>query len=780
MRRGQYGIAKMLSIIFLVVIVFFASIVLYLFVSGNFMQCQVGKIKVEHAWLACDSTGAVAFAVNIKNIGGKPIKILEVQLAEENVTVYDFAANPIQPGATVKLSPLLAGHYLAGETYSFWVKAIFTDGSETVISATVQCLGQSTPIETVLVTFKVEGVEGDALGVILTVDGRGYSASELPVSFRWIPQTTHTFTWEEYVLSSNVTVRYKWLQTKGLSAFREGTILVVAGGQVKAKYEKIVCGVEVTFKVAGVETAFDGGCKKHLLSSSGQPLEDAIVKIIVHYGAGEDEGENVYLNELCAKNFSNIQFYASDKKTVLDYWLVNKVDGDYAEFYVRVPYIPSTPDSVAIYLCFGDGFTLTPSSEPTPEKIIQLREFDKSKNYAPKIFFKKPSPSVLRIDSSSGGSSSLGRGYVFFSYPREELNGKRLLIRWNEYYSRADSRELKLTTLYVFDALFSRTDMSSYFKPDQNREPIFDYTHIQVMYYPGPSGRSGWLGWREDLSEPLNLSSWQSEYVTVLVSLKDSWTGSRVMADIDYIQIIDESGVPLDSYDFTGEITMEVTGTYNDYGHCSEPMGTPIIHGSWSLDSVLPVVILTVDGVDYTVEDLPVSFSWIVGSTHTYVYRSWVSSTAFGQFLVLGEVVGPLSPMVVSGSTTILGRYIMQTEYLNWTLNGEYAAWKIVFSDPAGRVYGELEVIFYGIICGTQGGTSSSWPVVFSSPNGRVYGEFYSIYYSDPVESQGGVCGSWSVTVSSPNGRVYGESYSTYYSDPVGSQGGVYAVRKRD
>ncbi|MCD6240382.1 hypothetical protein J7K27_02505 [Candidatus Bathyarchaeota archaeon] len=206
----------------------------------------------------------------------------------------------------------------------------------------------------------------------------------------------------------------------------------------------------------------------------------------------------------------------------------------------------------------------------------QLREFDHSSSYNPDIRFSKPNATTLRIDSYTGGSSSIGRGYVFLNIERHFLNRKKLRIRWNVYYSYADSRDLALGTLYVFDAQFVRTDMTSYFKPEQNREPMFDWTYVKAAHYPGPLGRSGWLGWRIDTSEVLDLSAWTSDYVTILIRLRDSWAAQKVIVDVDYVQILDASDNVVREYHFTKDVVMEVTGTLNDYGFTLVPFRYPL------------------------------------------------------------------------------------------------------------------------------------------------------------------------------------------------------------
>lgn len=86
-------------------------------------------------------------------------------------------------------------------------------------------------------------------------------------------------------------------------------------------------------------------------STSGS-VTDYQIKVIVHYGSGVDNGEHVYLNGKCNVDFSDIRFTDSDG-TLLNYWIESKVDGDYAVIWVKIPYIPVSPNTIKFYIYYG-------------------------------------------------------------------------------------------------------------------------------------------------------------------------------------------------------------------------------------------------------------------------------------------------------------------------------------------------------------------------------------------------------------------------------------------
>jgi len=90
--------------------------------------------------------------------------------------------------------------------------------------------------------------------------------------------------------------------------------------------------------------------KSHVINPSTGAGTDYQIRITAHYGKGEDSGEHVYLNENCKPDFSDVRFTDDDGKTLLSYWIMEKVDGDYAIFWVKVADdLSNNPATIYVY-----------------------------------------------------------------------------------------------------------------------------------------------------------------------------------------------------------------------------------------------------------------------------------------------------------------------------------------------------------------------------------------------------------------------------------------------
>jgi len=101
--------------------------------------------------------------------------------------------------------------------------------------------------------------------------------------------------------------------------------------------------------------------KSHVINPSSGAGTNYQVKITVHYGSGTDSGADVYLGGKCKTDFGDIRFTRSDKITLIDYWMEDKVDGDYATFWVEVPDDLSS-NSATIYIYYGNSSATTTSN----------------------------------------------------------------------------------------------------------------------------------------------------------------------------------------------------------------------------------------------------------------------------------------------------------------------------------------------------------------------------------------------------------------------------------
>jgi len=96
--------------------------------------------------------------------------------------------------------------------------------------------------------------------------------------------------------------------------------------------------------------------KSNVIQSASGAGTNYQMYIIVHYGSGTDSGADVYLNGKCRSDFGDIRITSSDGQTVIagenNGWMEEKVDGDYAKIWFKVPDDLSTNDAT-IYVYYG-------------------------------------------------------------------------------------------------------------------------------------------------------------------------------------------------------------------------------------------------------------------------------------------------------------------------------------------------------------------------------------------------------------------------------------------
>jgi hypothetical protein len=101
--------------------------------------------------------------------------------------------------------------------------------------------------------------------------------------------------------------------------------------------------------------------KSHVIGSASGAGTNYQVQIEVHYGSGTDSGENVYCNDHCRTDFGDIRFTDNDGQTLLDYWMEEKVNSDYAVFWVKVSHNLSI-NPATIYIYYGNPDATTTSN----------------------------------------------------------------------------------------------------------------------------------------------------------------------------------------------------------------------------------------------------------------------------------------------------------------------------------------------------------------------------------------------------------------------------------
>jgi hypothetical protein len=101
--------------------------------------------------------------------------------------------------------------------------------------------------------------------------------------------------------------------------------------------------------------------KSHIINSATGAGTNYQVKVKVYYGSGTDSGEDVYLDSKCRTDFGDVRFTDDDQTTLLDYWMQEKVDSNYAIFWVEVADDLGTADRT-IYIYYGKSDATTTSN----------------------------------------------------------------------------------------------------------------------------------------------------------------------------------------------------------------------------------------------------------------------------------------------------------------------------------------------------------------------------------------------------------------------------------
>jgi len=88
------------------------------------------------------------------------------------------------------------------------------------------------------ITFSANGLNNNAQGTVLTVNGQNYTYSQLPVTITEPVGSSISFSWSSPV-SGGTGTQFVWVSTSGLSTSQSGTITVTSsGGDVVASYQE--------------------------------------------------------------------------------------------------------------------------------------------------------------------------------------------------------------------------------------------------------------------------------------------------------------------------------------------------------------------------------------------------------------------------------------------------------------------------------------------------------------------------------------------------------------
>jgi len=94
--------------------------------------------------------------------------------------------------------------------------------------------------------------------------------------------------------------------------------------------------------------------KRHEIKPSSGAGTNYQIKLEVKYGIGFGGNNVVYLNQHSRTDFGDVRFTKEDGVTLLDYWIEEKEDSNYAIFWVKIPDDLSN-NSVVICVYYGNS-----------------------------------------------------------------------------------------------------------------------------------------------------------------------------------------------------------------------------------------------------------------------------------------------------------------------------------------------------------------------------------------------------------------------------------------
>ncbi len=230
-------------------------------------------------------------------------------------------------------------------TVYYWGSSIVTGsqtGMETSIDVNVQRLSEE---------ITIEGVEFSVGGVTIHVTNVG--AIKTTLGMVYINNERHQITLQtlEPGEKAAITISLSWNVGKTYHV-----VVATTRGSTCETY------VRAPLTAVGWLEGWSYRKSHEIQGSTAGSQTDYQVKIVAHYGNGSDSGENVYLNNHARTDFGDVRFTGSDGSTGLFYWMEEKVDGDYAVFWVKVSSIPASPDTQTIYIYYGKSDATTTSN----------------------------------------------------------------------------------------------------------------------------------------------------------------------------------------------------------------------------------------------------------------------------------------------------------------------------------------------------------------------------------------------------------------------------------
>jgi hypothetical protein len=518
------------------------------------------------------------------------------------------------------------------------------------------------------VTFGESGVGSDFAGTVVTVDNVNYSLSGLPVYFWWDSGSGHNFSFASPLIV-NATKQYGWNSTLGLSALQSGTLTVTASGSVIGNY---IVQNQVTFDQVGVGSDFTGT----VVIIDSVSYSKAQLPISFSWSVGSSHNFTFQSPLVVGTNaeqyvWTSTTGLSASQSTTITVTTYGSIIGNYeTQYYLTVASLYGSPSpssgwfdsgtgitefvtspvsggSGTQYVCTGwTGSGSVPASGAVSSvtfTITQASSITWSWETQYQVTFSQTgvgldfSGTVVTVDGFNYSVAGLPvsfwwdngtlLGFSFYSPLVVTADGKQYAWTSTTGLSNSQAEFITVTT--------SGNVVGNY---------ETQYYLTVASLYGSPSPSSGWFdsgtGITEFVTSPVSGGS-GTQYVCT------GWTGSGSVPASGAVSSVTFTITQASSITWSWETQYQVT--FSQTGVGLDFSGT----------------VVTVDGFNYSVAGLPVSFWWDSGSGHTFAYSSPLVVTADSKQYVWTSTSGQSTlqsgSLTVSSSGSVTGNY--KTQY---------------------------------------------------------------------------------------------------------------------
>lgn len=344
-------------------------------------------------------------------------------------------------------------------------------------------------------------------------------------------------------------------------------------------------------------------------STDGDLTNYQVLILRIHRSAGTDTDsgdmdslQHIYCRNRVDRNFSSVIFTTDDEVTKMDFWRMQMVVGDYADFLVEIPSIPQSPAVTTFYIYYNPS----PKTFTRPVGLYVNGEKQHCTHYStnPKAKYfsgthqrtyitfqdRNSNPYITYIDHSDGVPATPVR-VATTPIQNDAHSGGALEIdangRIHLFYGAHNS------DLYWIRSV-DPEDITSWETPKQLTD--YDYTYPQVRII----GSTLWLFFRD--GQP----TVQPEFYRQSTNFADAWASASLDAATELINFDTDTGIYLNALPEVDGNDIHITYHYYD-----ESNHRTICYAKWN-DSAsqwekadgtaytLPIILATADIVHDT------------------------------------------------------------------------------------------------------------------------------------------------------------------------------------